>query len=240
MVTKNGGKYLGFDNSQELIKIAKLKYGNDYFFIADILSITQNLNVKCPACNCLSTKRLAGRQNHNLNLKANISNSCLLTPDFDVIYCLAVLHHIPSHELRLQALKNLKSLLKPNSLLILSVWNLWQKKYLKYIIKEWLLKLIGKSGLDWGNCYIPYQAQKSKIKNQNQSLELKTDTDCHSKFPRHAEFISASSPFSIKRYLHAFTLNELINLVNQTGFQILEKRKTKGNLLIIAKLKIDL
>lgn len=184
-VEKLGGLYLGFDSSEELIKISQQKYGKEYFFVGDILKIDQN--------------------SHNTYY--------IIHNTFNVIYCLAVIHHIPSHELRLQALKNLKSLLKPNSLLILSVWNLWQKKYLKYIIKKAVLKLMGKSKLDWGDCYIPYKAQSEKRKAKNLNLKLKI----------------------VQRYLHAFSLNELTNLVTQAGFQILEKKSSRWNYLIIAK-----
>jgi ubiquinone/menaquinone biosynthesis C-methylase UbiE len=52
---------------------------------------------------------------------------------FDTVWSIALLHHLPTKKLRLQALKEMKRVLKPGGLLCLTVWNLWQKKYKKYI-----------------------------------------------------------------------------------------------------------
>lgn len=52
---------------------------------------------------------------------------------FDCVWCIAVLHHIPGTRLQLKALKILKKILKKNGVLMLTVWNLWQPKYKKYI-----------------------------------------------------------------------------------------------------------
>lgn len=52
---------------------------------------------------------------------------------FDTVWCIAVLHHIPTKTLRLKAVKEMRRVLKKNGLLVLTVWNLWQPKYRKYI-----------------------------------------------------------------------------------------------------------
>jgi ubiquinone/menaquinone biosynthesis C-methylase UbiE len=52
---------------------------------------------------------------------------------FDTVWCIAVLHHIPTEELQLKALKEMHRVLKSKGKLMLTVWNLWQLKYLKYI-----------------------------------------------------------------------------------------------------------
>ena len=55
------------------------------------------------------------------------------TNTFDTVWCIAVLHHIPTEELQLKALKEMLRVLKHKGKLMLTVWNLWQLKYLKYI-----------------------------------------------------------------------------------------------------------
>lgn len=55
---------------------------------------------------------------------------------FDSVWCIAVLHHLPAKSLQLKALKEMKRVLKKNGVLLLTVWNLWQKKYRKYINKK--------------------------------------------------------------------------------------------------------
>ena len=63
---------------------------------------------------------------------------------FDRIYSIAVLHHIPSREFRLQFLKEARRVLKPNGLLILTVWKPKSKKNWSLFLKYTTLKLIGK------------------------------------------------------------------------------------------------
>lgn len=55
---------------------------------------------------------------------------------FDTIWCIAVLHHFPTKTLRLKACKEMKRVLKKNGKLMITVWNLWQKKYRKFINKK--------------------------------------------------------------------------------------------------------
>jgi len=72
--------------------------------------------------------------------------------NFDYIFCIAVLQHIPGKDLQIKALKQLKNKLSKDGKIILSVWNLWnQKKYRKLIWKFQLLKLINKNKMDFGD-----------------------------------------------------------------------------------------
>jgi len=50
---------------------------------------------------------------------------------YDAIFCVAVLHHIPEHGQQVYILKEAKKHLKKNGFLYLTVWNLWQEKYLQ-------------------------------------------------------------------------------------------------------------
>lgn len=45
---------------------------------------------------------------------------------FDCIFCVAVFSHIPSHEMRLQMLSQMRSFLKPGGALLMLNWNLWR------------------------------------------------------------------------------------------------------------------
>jgi len=50
---------------------------------------------------------------------------------FDAIFCVAVLHHIPEKEQQLYILREAKKHLKKDGFLYLTVWNLWQEKFLQ-------------------------------------------------------------------------------------------------------------
>ena len=53
---------------------------------------------------------------------------------FDTIWCIAILHHLPTEKLREKALVEMKRVLKKNGVLMITVWNLLaQEKYAKYI-----------------------------------------------------------------------------------------------------------
>ena len=113
-------EYFGIDNSEELIKIARGKYPDRNFQVADILILPFSDNF------------------------------------FDKVYSIAVLHHIPSEEFRLQVLNEIRRVLKPGGLLILTVWDFWRKEALALIFKYFFFKLIGKSKLDFRDIFLPW------------------------------------------------------------------------------------
>lgn len=53
-------------------------------------------------------------------------------PRYDYIFCVAVLHHLPTEKDQLFVLDQIKHHLKPKGKVLITVWNLWQPKYLKY------------------------------------------------------------------------------------------------------------
>jgi len=72
--------------------------------------------------------------------------------NFDYAFSIAVLHHLPGEELRVQALRQLKNKVKKDGRIVITVWAMWsQEKYRKKIIKFILLKLIGKNKMDIGD-----------------------------------------------------------------------------------------
>jgi ubiquinone/menaquinone biosynthesis C-methylase UbiE len=75
---------------------------------------------------------------------------------FDKIYSIAVLHHIPSEEYRLQFLNEIKRVLKKSGLIVLTVWKFHQPKELYLLFKYTILKIIGKSKLDWKETFEPW------------------------------------------------------------------------------------
>ena len=74
-------------------------------------------------------------------------------PLFDYIYCVAVFHHLPTFKDQLFVLNQIKKHLKPQGKVLITAWNLWQPKYLKYHldIKTKLQNL--------HYVYIPFQGQ---------------------------------------------------------------------------------
>ncbi|MEI6835292.1 MAG: class I SAM-dependent methyltransferase [Candidatus Falkowbacteria bacterium] len=81
-----------------------------------------------------------------------------ISKKFNLVISVAVLHHLPSQKLRLQALEQLKFLAAPHGQIIFSVWRLWDnKKYRRYLFKNIWQKIIFKSGLDFGDLLFPWK-----------------------------------------------------------------------------------
>lgn len=55
-----------------------------------------------------------------------------LLGSYDAIFCVAVLHHIPKRENQVYVLTEIKKHLKANGFVFLTVWNLWQERFLQY------------------------------------------------------------------------------------------------------------
>lgn len=160
-------EYIGADNSEKLIVIAREKANN----------INQKVRTNFIVADALK----------------------LPFPDnyFDKIYSIAVFHHIPSEEYRLEFLREVKRVLKQDGLLILTVWNLWSWKNFpkllfpsrwnnpRLVVKYTLLKILGRSKLDFKDAFVPWGK-------------------------------------TCQRYIHQFTQRGLKNLVSRASFAVQE------------------
>ncbi len=55
---------------------------------------------------------------------------------YDVIFCLGVLHHIPDQLRQHRVLQYMYEHTKPGGFIIISVWNLWQIRFWKYHLRQ--------------------------------------------------------------------------------------------------------
>lgn len=169
--------YLGIDPSGKLLELARAEWGeNDKrkFAEGDILDLGK-----------------------------------LSETEFDYVFCIAVLQHIPGEKLRIQALRQLRNKVKKDGIIIVSNWNMWseafaKKKFVKLIFKFFLLKLIGKNKMDFGDVLFDW---------------------------KNPQGYSVS-----KRYYHAFILPELKRLAKKSGLKV-EKivKDTHNHYLILRK-----
>lgn len=112
---------------------------------------------------------------------------------FDIIYCLATLPHLPGQEMQVRFLENIRKTAKPGAKLILTCWNLWQSKFIKYQVKMIVNfitdKILGKNEYDWGDFYIPWKKRGVE---------------------------------PIYRFYHAFTPSELNSILKKAGWDVEE------------------
>jgi len=142
--------YTGIDNSKELISLAKKKHKN------------------------LESQNLDGRASSQNFLVGDALSLPFEDNSFDLVYSIAVLHVIPSKRLRLEFLKEVERVLKKDGKIVLTIWNLWQRRYLSLIVKHSLLKIVGKSKLDFGDLYISWQNKHQRYHHAITKKGLKT------------------------------------------------------------------
>ena len=130
--------YTGVDVSEKLLEIAKKKYPQNEFLVAN-----------------------------NLNLP-------FLDNNFDKVFSVAVLHTIPSEDLRKKAISELKRVLKPGGLLFITVWDIWRKDTLLLLLKYSFLKLVGKSRLDFGDVFVPWSTKTKRFYHFFTEKELRS------------------------------------------------------------------
>jgi tRNA (uracil-5-)-methyltransferase TRM9 len=144
-------KYLGVDNSDKLISAAKNQFLDSCLHRNDGKeTVVYNCNSSCEFKNAdiLELDKLPEK-------------------DFDYIFCVAVLHHLPSEDLRIKALGQMKNKLKPGGKIVLTAWNLWSRpKFRKLILKYALLKIIGLNKMDFGDILFAWKNNKGEIISQ--------------------------------------------------------------------------
>ncbi len=129
--------------------------------------------------------------------------------EFDYVFCIAMLQHIPGSKLQVDALRQMRNKIKPGGQVIVSVWNMrsriWadKKPYRRLIFKFMLLKLIGKNKMDFGDIIIDWKNPAGQT-------------------------IS-------KRYYHAFRGRELKRLARKAGLRVKKFYKDQYNYYLILK-----
>lgn len=74
----------------------------------------------------------------------------------DILFSIASFHHIPSSKLRNKSAQELNRVLKKNGFAIITVWNLFQKRYRKHVIKSLFNFIVHFGKYDWNDTFIPW------------------------------------------------------------------------------------
>jgi SAM-dependent methyltransferase len=87
-----------------------------------------------------------------------ISNQLLITDHWSLITAFATLHHIPSTEMRLDILRTVRKLMKPDGKFILSNWQFLNSAKLRSRIQPWDRVGINESDLDEGDYLLDWRS----------------------------------------------------------------------------------
>ncbi|MBU1118460.1 class I SAM-dependent methyltransferase [Patescibacteria group bacterium] len=83
---------------------------------------------------------------------------------FDRVFAVAVLHHIPSYDLRLKAMQEFYRVLKKGGLVLMTNWNLWQPRYITKVLKNGVKSIFGMSRYDVGDVIVPWITKRAVLK----------------------------------------------------------------------------
>lgn len=138
---------------------------------------------------------------------------------FDIVFCIAVFHHLPNKNTRNLALKNIYKITQKEGLIMMTSWNLFQLKYIKHIfdinkhkditpkthynIKEKKFNLLEAFSFKLKDTFIPWKNEKGEIVS--------------------------------KRYYYAFNKIELRNLFVKNNFRVLENKLTDDKNILEAR-----
>ncbi|MGL5830665.1 MAG: class I SAM-dependent methyltransferase [Candidatus Altimarinota bacterium] len=84
----------------------------------------------------------------------------------NIIFSIAAFHHLPSKKLRSQALQEMHRVLEKDGLLIMTVWNLWQRKYLPQIFSAFIKSIITFGDYQLGDLFIPWKNAQKQEQNK--------------------------------------------------------------------------
>lgn len=152
-------EYTGVDSSEKLIEIACARNGAD---------ITRK--------NAEKFREIPRHISGNRRVSFVIADGLDLPFEdefFDKIFCVAVLHHIPSKELRLFFIKEAYRALKKDGVAIFMVWSLWRRTEILRHIKYFLLKTFGFSKLDFKDVLVPWGSRAQRYYHAFTKNELR-------------------------------------------------------------------
>jgi ubiquinone/menaquinone biosynthesis C-methylase UbiE len=153
---KGGGKVLDFGcGNGRLTEILKNK-NIDYVGVdisGELINLAKNSHISKEGFKDIQFLKI----NHNIKKLPFPSGL------FDSTYSIAVFHHLPSKKLRIEKAKELYRVTNSGGYVVVTVWDLWQKRYVKNIFQNWKEKIMGKTELDWNDCWVTFTDNQGKV-----------------------------------------------------------------------------
>jgi len=108
---------------------------------ARIINLLKNYEIEYIGCDISDSllnyakKQQLGKIAHVDFVEGNMSKLHFKKFSFDIIFLIASFHHLRTRYERVELLKKMESWLKPNGIIIMTNWNLWNKNYFKKYFK---------------------------------------------------------------------------------------------------------
>jgi tRNA (uracil-5-)-methyltransferase TRM9 len=164
------GPYVGVDFSPSLLRDAESlpKVFSARFVQADLTS-TSLIDI------IAGSRVAATKQSPHSSEIASSGYGPPRNDTFDIVFCFAVLHHIPSHGLRLSILRMVRQLLKDNGLFIHSNWQFLNSEKLKARIQPWEAAEIPSSAVDAGDYLLDWLSGGKGLRYVHHFDEMELD-----------------------------------------------------------------
>lgn len=90
----------------------------------------------------------------------------------DIVFNIRAFHHLPGRQMRLRALHEMNRVLRPNGILIISVWNLLRGQFWKPALKASLRAIFTFGGYSWKDFFIPWGKKAMRYYHAFTPVEL--------------------------------------------------------------------
>lgn len=134
---------------------------------------------------------------------------------FDAIFCIGVLHHIPDRERQHLVLRKMFEVLKPGGFIVVSVWNLWQFRFLKNHLLQ-----IGQKIQNGNLSYIwmPFSV------SDGTKIIKKVDRFCKAYFSGELLYLIKQAGFTIDKYYYATGTDNHLSMFKGRNFVVLARK----------------
>lgn len=155
-----------------------------------LLEVLQNKNIDYYGLDFSTNLIEKAKEKHSqANFRiANITELPFDQEHFNVVFAIAVFHHIPSQAYRQKVLSEINRVLKDQGIFIMTNWNLWQKHWWGLLYQYTKDKIFGKSELDYFDVFRPWKNEKGEIVTQRY---------CHAYTKRELKKLLENSDFKI-------------------------------------------
>lgn len=133
----------------------------------------------------------------------------------DLALCIATLHHLRNKNDVVEVLRSIRSTLKKNNYLIVSCWRRWKKGSRRKMLKEVI--------------FYPHKKLRNRLWRHGDI---------------YLPWFDNNRKIVAERYYHLFTKRELVNIVQRSGFEIVNLSKLGGvkgddNIFLLLRNKIQ-
>jgi len=158
---------------------------------------------------------------------------------FDVVICIAVIHHLSTHQHRLSAIQEIARILRSEGLTLIYVWAFEQEKR-KFrqqdVFVPWKLRNKNQPGT-LANANELEEGGGGVLGKEQEKL-VETNSSDHVTHQQQEGTVMAQGGGVLQRYYHVFKKGELEELVTATDlFDIIESQYDNDNWVVLAKKK---